>query len=74
MPLDRIEDGIVVQGGTLDGRTLPLFKDPFDPPGTLIHQDGSGMQEIYTPRARTAADDGPLWVYVYLRTEPAPTA
>jgi len=68
----RIPDGILAQGGPLDGRTFPLFGDPLSPPDQLIHQDGNGMQDVYTPRPRTGADDGPLWVYVYLRTEPAP--
>jgi hypothetical protein len=70
--VQRIPDGIIAQGGSLDGRTFPLFDDPLNPPGQLIHQDGCGMQEVYTPRPRLDADDGPLWVYVYLRTEPTP--
>jgi hypothetical protein len=69
---EHIPDGIVAQGGSLDGRTLPLFKDPLNPPDKLVHQVGDGTQEIYTPRQLGAADEGPLWAYVYLRTEPAP--
>lgn len=72
MPIDQIPDGIIAQGGPLDGETFPLYGDPLNPPDVLCCADGEGMRAIYSPRPRTDADDGPLWVYVYLRTEPAP--
>lgn len=70
---ERIPDGIIVQGGSLDGRTLPLHGDPLDPPQVLKHDVGDGRREVYSPRPRGDADDGPLWVYAYVWTEPAPT-
>jgi hypothetical protein len=74
MPQPAIPDGILVQGGPIDGRTLPLSGDPLNPPDKLIYAVSETQQAVYTPRARTEADDGPLWVYVYVRTEPVPTA
>jgi hypothetical protein len=70
---DRITDGLLVQGGSLDGRTFPLNGDPLSPPQMLIHNVGGGQQEMYSPRPRGDADDGPLWVYVYTGNRAAPT-
>lgn len=73
MPVDlsSIPGGIIVRGGPLDGRALPLFSNPLDPPDRLLHQDG-GVDHIYTPRPLGHEDDGPLWLYVYLGSEPIP--
>ncbi|MFJ4368860.1 hypothetical protein ACIP4S_32655 [Streptomyces chartreusis] len=71
MDVSRIADGIIACGGPIDGRTLPLLGDPLDPPDKLIHQDADGSH-IYTPRPLAHEDDGPLWLYVYLCTEPTP--
>lgn len=69
MNVARIPDGVIARGGPLNGRTLPLFYDPLDPPDRLEHHDEAG-RHICTPRPLGDADDGPLWLYVYLRTEP----
>ncbi|MGW4876560.1 hypothetical protein ACWEPI_08390 [Streptomyces sp. NPDC004262] len=66
----RIPDGILVSGGPLDGRTLPLYGDPLSPPDSLRHQDAEGVH-VYTPRPLGGAAHGSLWLYVYIRTEPA---
>ncbi|MEU0783268.1 hypothetical protein ABZ341_17055 [Streptomyces sp. NPDC006173] len=69
MHLPQIADGIILRGGPVDGRTLPLTGDPLNPPDVVVHQDAEG-QHIYTPRPLADEDDGPLWMYVFLRTEP----
>ena len=69
MHVPRIPNGIIVRGGPLDGRTLPLLSDPLDTPTRIEHHDGAGVH-IYTARPLGDEDEGPLWLYVHLRTEP----
>lgn len=65
---------ILLKGGPLDGRTLPLYRDPLAPPDTVLYGVEAGLRAVYTPRPNGDSDDGPLWIYVYLRTEPTPAA
>lgn len=71
MPEGWIESGVVLQGGPADGRVLPLPGDPLAPATFLTFCDEAG-NHVYSPRPRMDADDGPLWVYTYMRTESAP--
>ncbi|MGW4541595.1 hypothetical protein ACWEOP_27475 [Streptomyces chartreusis] len=70
MSVPYIPDGVLLRGGPYDGVTLPLLgDDPFSPADVLAYEDDAG-RHVYTPRPLGDADDGPLWLYVYLRTEP----
>ncbi|MFK0125565.1 hypothetical protein ACIQSP_19900 [Streptomyces nigra] len=70
MSVPYIPDGVLLRGGPYDGRILPLLgDDPFSPADVLAYHDDDG-RHVYTPRPLGGDDDGPLWLYVYLRTEP----
>lgn len=71
MTTPPVPNAIIIRGGPLDGRLFGLF-DPLTPPSALRHDDAEG-QHFYTPRPLVDKDDGPLWEYVYLRTQPAST-
>ncbi|MCI3155555.1 hypothetical protein ELQ39_28190 [Streptomyces sp. GB4-14] len=61
---DTYEIGL--QGGPLDGRTIPhITGDPTTPPDSVHHSLPDGRVAVYTPRPSTA-DDGPLWNYVFI--------
>ncbi|WP_432194390.1 hypothetical protein [Streptomyces sp. bgisy027] len=69
MSAPYIPDGVILRGGPYDGRTLPLLGDPLCPADVLAYHDDAD-RHVHTPRPLVEEDDGPLWLYVCLRTEP----